>query len=105
MICSEKALGPFAATCIGTVPYASVLSHDLSRLSREAGYVPKSPSDQRADRWPLLAPSLMPSARVEPGQNDLGRDWIPLIEVDRGANLGSHELTLLSYPLIVQNVD
>src|SRR6266702_7888342 len=88
MICSEKALGPFAATCIGAVPYASVLSRDLSRLSREAGYlcsiqasrladlhflphtrahdairprtaferdVPKSPSDQRAGRWPLLA--------------------------------------------------
>src|SRR6266487_3518446 len=88
MICSEKALGPFAATCIGAVPYASVLSRDLSRLSREAGYlcsiqasrladlhflphtrahdairprtaferdVPKSPSDQRAGRWPLMA--------------------------------------------------
>jgi hypothetical protein len=39
MICSEKALGPFAATCIGAVPYASVLSRDLSRLSREAGYL------------------------------------------------------------------
>jgi hypothetical protein len=91
MICSEKALGPFAATCIGAVPYASVLSRDLSRLSREAGYlcsiqasrladlhflphtrahdairprtaferdVPKSPSDQRAGRWPLLARSV-----------------------------------------------
>src|SRR5215475_10049187 len=39
MICSEKAPGPFAATCIGSVPYASVLSRDLSRLSREAGYL------------------------------------------------------------------
>ena len=47
----------------------------------------------------------MPSARVELGQNDLGRDWMPLIEVDQGANLSSHEVTLLSYRLTVQNVD
>src|SRR5262249_26349000 len=47
----------------------------------------------------------MPSARIELGQNDLGRDWMPFIEVDHGPNLGSHEVPLLSYPLTVQNVD
>ena len=67
MICSEKALGPFAATCIGAVPYASVLSRDLSRLSREAGYL--CPYAKRASSPAVpKRPSHAPDATLVPLQ-------------------------------------
>src|SRR5262249_49998413 len=55
MIFLEKGLGPFAATYIGDRPArVPVSSHDLSRLSREAGHSVRSPDPQNMRRFAIL---------------------------------------------------